>query len=262
MNRLIQIMLLDSYAYSNRWRHVHPVEKGLLSIVCLVAALASRSVVVPLVILLLMSGLILFGARIPLRFYLRLLTVPLVFLLVGTAMLAVSFSGGEISLGELPLLHLPVALSYAGIDQATMAMARSLGAVSALYFLALTTPMTEIVGLLRRLRVPELLLELMLLAYRHIFIFLENVRQIRLAQASRLGYSSVDSSWRSLAALGGNLLIRTLHRSRQLHRALLARGYDDELRYLEEQYSWSMWNLVWGGSVGLLILTLAFCLPG
>lgn len=255
-------MLLDSYAYNNRWRHIHPAEKGLLTSICLMAALASRSPAVPLAILLLMSSLILFGARIPLRVYLRLLTIPLAFLLIGASTLALSFSGGEIPLGELPLLHLPVALSYAGIDQATMALSRSLGAVSCLFLLALTTPMTEIVGLLRRLRVPELFLELMLLAYRNIFIFLENIRQIRLAQAARLGYTSVGNSWRSLAALGGNLLLRTLYRSKQLHLALLARGYDDELRYLEEQYTWSLRNLVCGGSIGLLALTLAFCLPG
>ena len=255
-------MLLDSYAYNNRWRHIHPAEKGLLVTVCLVAALVSRTPVVPLAILLLMSGLILFGARIPLRVYLRLLAFPLTFLLLGTSTLALSFSGGEIPLGDLPLLHLPLALSYTGIDQAIMALSRALGAVSCLYLLALTTPMTEIVGLLRRLGVPALFLELMLLAYRNIFIFLDNVRQIRLAQAARLGYSSVGNSWHSLAALGGNLLLRTMHRSRQLHLALQSRGYDDELRYLEEQYAWSPRNLVCGGSIGLLVLTLAFCLPG
>lgn len=255
-------MLLDSYAYSNQWRHFHPAEKGLLTLICLVAVLVSRSVTMPLVILALMSGLILFGAGIPLRAYLRLLSVPLAFLLIGTSTLAISFSGGEIPLGELPLLHLPLTLSHAGIDQAAMALSRSLGAVSCLYFLALTTPMTEIIGLLRKLRVPALLLELMLLAYRHIFIFLENVRQVRLAQAARLGYSSVGNGWRSLAAVGGNLLLRTFRRSRQLHQSLLARGYDDELRYLEEEHVWSLRNLVGGVSIGLLALTLAICLPG
>lgn len=254
-------MLLDSYAYNNRWRQIHPAEKGLLTLCCLIAALVSRSVIVPVGILALMSGLILIGAGIPLRVYLRLLSVPLVFLLIGTLTLSVSFSGGDIPLGEIPLLHLPLALSYAGIDQATMALSRSLGAVSALYFLALTTPMTEIIGLLRRLGVPALLLELMLLAYRHIFIFLENVRQTRLAQSARLGYSSIGNGWRSLAALGGTLLLKTFRRSRQLHLALLARGYDDELRYLEEAHVWSPRNLLCGGTICLLILTLAFCLP-
>lgn len=255
-------MLLDSYAYSNHWRHFHPAEKGLLTLVCLVAALASRSVIVPLVIMAIMSGLILFGAGIPLRVYLRLLSVPLVFLLIGTSTLAISFSGGEISLGELPLMHLPLALSHAGIAQATIALSRSLGAISCLYFLALTTPMTEITGQLRKLGVPVLLLELTLIAYRYIFILLENVRQVRLAQTARLGYSSVGNGWRSLAALGGSLLLRTFRRSRQLHQSLLARGYDDELKYLEEQYAWSPRNLVYGGSLGLLVLTLAFSLPG
>ena len=66
-------------------------------------------------------------------------------------------------------------------------LARALAAIAAVYFLVLTTPLTEIVGLLRRLRVPALLLELMVLAYRQIHVFSEVAGQMRSAQVSRLG---------------------------------------------------------------------------
>lgn len=255
-------MMLDSYAYSNRWRRVHPVEKGLLALLCLVATLVARSPVVPLAIFAVMSGLIVFGARIPAVAYLRLLVIPVGFLIFGAISLMVSFSGGEIPLARLPMVDLQIALSLTGIRQAETTLARSLGAVSCLYFLALTTPMTEIVGLLRRLGLPALFLELMILAYRHIFIFLKIAQEMTVAQSSRLGYSTTRNSFRSLAALGGNLFLRALRRSRQLHQALLARGYQDDLRYLEDQHAWSPRNLVGGTMFGAAFLSLSIFLPG
>lgn len=228
---------------------------------CLAAAVVSRSPVVPLLILTLMSGLVLMGARIPWQVWLRLLALPLVFLLTGAAAMVVSFTGADLVVGELPLLHIPVGLSRAGLAQAGQTLARSLGAVSCLGLLALTTPMTELIGLLRSLRVPMLFLELMTLAYRHLFLLLDALRQIRIAQTARLGYATHGNTWRALSDLGGNLLIRTFTRSRQLHLALLARGYDDEIRYLEESLPRSPGNLVVGTLVGLVFLGLALSLP-
>jgi len=252
---------LDNYAYQNRWCRLHPAEKALPALMCLAAALVSRSPVVPLLILTLMSGLVLMGARIPWHAWLRLLALPLAFLLAGAGAMAVSFTGADLLIGELPLLHLPIGLSSAGLAQAGQTLARSLGAISCLGFLALTTPMTELIGLLRSLRVPTLFLELMTLAYRHLFLLLDALRQIRTAQAARLGYATHGNAWRALSDLGGNLLLRTFTRSRQLHLALLARGYDDEIRYLEEDLPRSTGNLVVGTLVGLVFLCLALSLP-
>jgi cobalt/nickel transport system permease protein len=159
-------------------------------------------------------------------------------------------------------VNFQIALSLDGIRQTETTLARSLGTISCLYFLALTTPMTEIVGLLRRLRVPTLFLELMILAYRHIFIFLQITNEVTVAQSSRLGYSTTRNSFRSLSALGGNLFLRVLRRSRQLHQALLARGYQDDLRYLEEPHAWSPRNLVGGALLGAAFLSLSIFLPG
>ena len=250
-------MLLDVYAYGNRWRYLNPAEKGLLTGLALVAALMARSPLAAGVVFACMTALTIGGAGIPLLAYLRLLLFPAGFLLAGVASLVVSFGGGDIPLGTLPWVGLPVFLSKAGLVQAALVLARSLGAVSALYFLALTTPMTEIIGLLRRLRVPALLLELMVLAYRQIFVFLQIAREMRTAQASRLGYGTLGNGFRSLAALGANLYLRAHQRSMLLHRSLVCRGYENDLRWLERDYPRSTRNLLLAAALGGGLVVLA-----
>jgi len=254
-------MLLDSFAYANRWRYLHPAAKGLLSALALGAALAARSPLAASVCGLTMAIVTVAGAGIPLSRYLRLLLLPAGFLLVGVTGLALSLGGGELPLFTLPGTEVSVFFSQAGARQALLALCRSLAAVAALYFLVLTTPLTEIIGLLRRLRLPALLLELMVLAYRQIHVLLEVAGQIRVAQAARLGDAGLVSRWRSLSGLGAGLFLKAHRRSIQLHRALVCRGYDHDLRWLERDYPRSPRNLLLFAAAGGGLLALALLLP-
>jgi cobalt/nickel transport system permease protein len=250
-------MLLDRYAYSNRWRMVHPAVKGLLAGLGLVAALAAATPTVPLLVMAVMATATLFGARIPLAAYLKLLLVPAGFLLLGVVSLAVSLGGGDVPLVTLPVVGVSLALSHEGLGQAALVVARAFGAVTCLYLLALTTPLTEVVGLLRRLGVPRLLLELMVLAYRQIFTLLQLVREMTVAQQSRLGYATTGNSLRSLAALGANLYLRTHQRSRQLYRGLQSRGYEEELCWLERDCPLPAGQLLLAAAAGGVLVALA-----
>ena len=253
-------MRIDTYAYSNRWRQVHPGEKGLFTLFCLAAALLSKTPLVPLIIAAAIAVMTVMGAGIPWREYLRLVVLPVLFLLWSCLPLAVSFSGGELPVANIPALHLAISLSRQGMGQAELALARSLGAFLSLLFLALTTPMTEIMGLLRSLGTPRLLIELMTIAYRQIFIFLEITRQIRAAQEARLGYASTRLAMKSLAGLAGNILLRSLSRARQNHQGLLARGYGSELLFLSPRHSWSFRNLIGAATVGMALIALALAI--
>ena len=147
-----------------------------------------------------------------------------------------------------------------GEVKAELALARSLGASLTLLFLALTTPMTEIMGLLRSLGTPRLLIELMTISYRQIFIFLEITRQIRAAQEARLGYASTRLAMKSLAGLAGNILLGSLSRARHNHQALLARGYDSELLFLSPRHTRSLRNLIGAATVGVALIALALAI--
>lgn len=248
---------IDAYAYGNRWRQVHPGEKGLFTLLSLIAALLSRTPLIPFVIAAIMTVLTIRGAGIPWREYLRLTVIPVLLLLWSCLALAVSFSGRDLPVVNIPALHLTISLSRLGMVQAELALARSLGASLSLLFLALTTPMTEIMGLLRSLGAPGLLIELMTIAYRQIFVFLEIASQIRAAQEARLGYASARLAMKSLAGLAGNILIRSLCRARRNHQGLLARAYDSELLFLSPLHSWSLRNLIGAATAGAALITLA-----
>lgn len=255
-------MLIDRYAYANAWRLLHPAVKGLLAGLGLVAALAAATPLVPLLVMAVMAGVTLLGARIPVAAYLRLLLAPAGFLLAGAAGLAVSLGGGDSVSVSLPPLGVSLGLSHEGLRQAGLVLARALGAVSSLYLLALTTPLSEVLGLLRRLGVPKLLLELMVLAYRQIFVLLQIAREMTVSQQSRLGYATAGNSLRSLAALAANLFLRIHQRSRQLHRGLSARGYEEELRWLERDCPLPGGQLAMAAATGGALVALALLVRG
>lgn len=246
-------MLIDHLSHSNRWARVNPAEKGLFALGGLSAALLCRSPGPALLLTALMAALTVFAAGIRVRAYLRLLLLPAGFLLAGTLGLALTLADG----GDALVRFGPWALSRSGLAQAALVFSRSLAAVSSLYLLALTTPMTGILTLLRRCRVPMLLIELAVLAYRQLFVFFEVARQMRLAQASRLGYAGYRNSLRSLGLLGAHLFARAHQRSRLLHRSLLARGYDGELRWLEQEWPLSRGRLLLAGSGAIVLVFLA-----
>lgn len=253
-------MHIDTFAYSNRWRQVHPGEKAIFSLGCLTAALFSQSALIPSIIAVIMISITILGAGIPWQGYLRLAAFPAIFLFWSCLALAISFSGGELPLADFPALQLSISLNRKGVSQAELALVRSLAATLSLLFLALTTPMTEIMGLLRSLGTPKLFIELMTIAYRQIFIFLEIAGQIRAAQEARLGYTSTKAAMKSLAKMGANILLSTLTRARHNHQGLLARGYGDELLFLSPRQNWSIRNLLGAGIAGIVLIALALAI--
>jgi cobalt/nickel transport system permease protein len=122
--------------------------------------------------------------------------------------------------------------------------------------LALTTPLVDLIALLQRLRVPDLLIDLMTISLRSIFVLLATIERIYVAQDSRLGYRNAVRSFVSAANLGSRIFLETLRRTRQLGIALESRGYPGgalPLMPLPYRRSWIGWLLT-----GLVAVTLGF----
>ena len=110
----------------------------------------------------------------------------------------------------------------------------AMAAVSCLYFLSCSTPMTDILQVLKKLKCPKLLIELMLLIYRYIFVLLDCAHSISIAQKSRLGNISFRQSLRSFGQLVSALFIQAVRRSGRLYDAMESRCYDGDIRVLSE----------------------------
>lgn len=179
------------------------------------------------------------------------------FLLLSVLGILVSFSlsppvtSWRWQVGELWLSSSPAA-----VNTALHLVTRSLGAAAAMNFLALTTPLVDLVDLLRRLRCPLLLIDLMTLIYRFIFVLLESLNEMYTAQASRLGYVNFRRGIMSAGLLGSQLFIDAYRRSQRLQVALESRGYAGDLKVLPTSYQFDrrLWGLGMGMTASLLLV--------
>ena len=242
-------MLIEQSAYSNRWRCVSPAAKGLFATCGFVAIFAAKSPLTATFITGLLLAVTLIGAGITPTRYLRAAAPALFFLAMGSLSLAfaVDVDGGR------PLLH----MAPSGLSRLAEVGTRSLGALAALLFLVLTTPLVDLISLLRRLKIPELLLEIMVLCYRMLFVFSAAVHETWNAQSARLGYATARLTIRSLGGLAANLTLQVWQRAHALHLAAQARNNDGPLRFLEASFVNSARDCRIAGLAGAGLIALA-----
>ncbi|MFD1908553.1 CbiQ family ECF transporter T component [Paenibacillus rhizoplanae] len=88
-----------------------------------------------------------------------------------------------------------------------------------------TTPFSELLQVLRRLRMPQIVLELMLIMYRFLFLLSDAAHGLLLARRLRGGRRGYKAMLRETAAMAGALFGNTMHRYYGLSQGLLARGF-------------------------------------
>ncbi len=258
---------LDLYTYTNRLRLVSPQQKLLFAIATLLIAMITHPTTQLLISLWL--GVWTIGyARIPGKIYLRVLTIAGIFLLTSMPALILEIVSVEqitsVQIDQISGIELGkwyIFLSRNGLTQALQIGMRSLACTSCLLFVLFTIPFTDLLQVLRQWRIPSILTELLMLMYRFVFLFLDVVTELQLAQTARGGYRTRQRWMYSVGLLGSQLLVRSLQHYQQLSLALAARGFNGEFRVQSNNsyhYSrrYAMESLL--GCTGLIILDLRF----
>jgi len=218
---------IDRLAHNNRLARASAAEKMLFSMGMLVLAVTLPPWPGAAVVLVVVLVAILGVARVPVRAYLGLIAGPALFMAVSMVplLLTLNFSGpGLLHIGPAP----------GGPQLAFGVTLRALAGVNCLFFLILTTPVPQILGVMHRCHVPPVVTEISLLVYRYTWVFVSTVQSIRRAQEARLGYSNLGRSYRSLAMLAGALFGQALQRGRALEHGLDARNWQGEFRVLDD----------------------------
>lgn len=222
---------LDGYAHSNGFRNVNTYFKVLFAIITMLVSLVSTSPVVPFLIFLILTCVIIFGAKIPYKFYLKFLSVPFIFAFITFIFMAIFFGIGTHVL-ELGIFNLGVTSD--GFNLGLLVFARIMGGFSCLAFMALTTPMTEIFSVLEDIKIPQIVLEIAMLMYRYIFVFLDEAINMYHSQETRLGYSSIKKTYNSLGMLASNLFIITWIKGEQAYVAMESRCYNGSIKTIKK----------------------------
>lgn len=227
-------MIMDELCYHSKLRYENAGEKFAFAVITLCICVASRSIAVACIVLASTGILTVFKGGVPVSRYMRLLTVPLVFLFFSTAAIMFHIKQTPLDLFAFPVGNWYITTSRASFVYALQLILTALSAVSCLYFLSLTTPIPDLLEVMRKLHCPKLIIELMLLIYRFIFILLNTASAISISQSCRLGNKDYRTSIKSFGMLGSVLMMRAMLRSNQLYIAMETRCYDGTIRVLSE----------------------------
>lgn len=230
------MITIDRLCYNSKLRYVNAGEKFAFAVLTLAACVIGHSVPISCLILILTGILTVWKGGIPVSRYLRYLLVLLVFLLLSTLAIAVNVSAVPLDLFAVPVGKLYLTGSRASLFYALELLLTAMGSVSCLYFLSFSTPMPDILNVLRRLHCPRLVLELMLLIYRYIFVLFDIASAISTAQDSRLGNRNYKTSMKSFGAMISALFVRAMKKSGALYDAMESRCYDGTIRVLNETF--------------------------
>jgi cobalt/nickel transport system permease protein len=226
--------LLEDIAQKNGLREVNVYLKLAAGLGALILCLLSTGYIAPLFIAVVLTGAILILARVDCRTYAELFIVPLWFAILGVTGIILISGGPDIFWHWDILPSFSLSITRESVNQGVFVFCRVIGGMSAMFFIALTTPMTDIFIVFRQCRLPEVVIDLMMIIYRTIFILIDQVMQIYQAQVMRLGYSTYRESIHSFASLCGAAFIASWDAGEDLIRTMDARCYDGKFALLGE----------------------------
>ena len=231
-----------------RIARVHPKSKLLFGFCATVTPMLADYAAFSLIMIFIVGSLTLRSTGLRVSAYLKLLALPLGFLAMAVLplMLQAQAEGTSLIIGWSMFGRIIGITPEAFADGLGTAL-RSLAAVSGMYFILLTTPMSDLLWALKELRMPTLLIALMSLMYRYIFVFWSELRSMKTAQTSRLGYVTFERSVRSAGQLIASLFLRVYIKCDRVYDALESRGYSGDFQQLEKQYESGI-ALIWGAA--------------
>jgi cobalt/nickel transport system permease protein len=157
-------------------------------------------------------------------------------------------------------------VTQTGLERFISIALKSWISVQAAILLAASTPFPDLLGAMRAVRIPRLLVAIFGLMWRYLFVLADEALRLNRARAARSGVSDLPGlkpggslTWRArvTGGLTGSLFIQALERSDRIYMAMLSRGYDGEVRSVPlPELRTTHWLILIAGFTFLLVLLI------
>ncbi|RDY25377.1 cobalt ECF transporter T component CbiQ [Romboutsia weinsteinii] len=218
---------IDKYAYTNELRDMNPNIKVSIGAAILLLSMLISNIILSIGTVLLMSVIIVFIAKIDLKSYIKLLKIPITFILLSIIVTLINISKDpKLLIYSVNIGNLYIGVSDQSINTCIHIIGRSMSCLTCVYFIILTTPFNQLIFIFKKLHISDTVIELSMLIYRFIFIFMEEVADIRQSQELRFGYINLKTSYKSLGLLVNLLYKRMMIRYEEMCISLDVKLYD------------------------------------
>jgi cobalt/nickel transport system permease protein len=229
------LLNIDILAQKSKLNYLNPEYKIFIGICSLILCVSIKSFILMVVIGASMMFVTIYFGKLKLSAYFRLLSLPIVFLMLSGIAILIQISRTEIGIINIPFGHWYFSITRDSIGETGTVIIRSYCAITCLFMISLTTPIADIIGVLRKIKVPDIMIELMYLIYRYLMILIEVNAKMTIAANSRLGYKTFKSSYRSMFGIATNLLVLSFKRASISFDAMESRGYNGSIKFWQEK---------------------------
>jgi cobalt/nickel transport system permease protein len=219
----------------------------LISTIALIVAVSVTRDLEVLAVVYLLTLLFAYLSRIGIGFFVKrvwlfipvftgFIVLPMIFnvFFPGDSLVTLATLGQGASLGPFSLPE-TIAITRQGLMSAVVFTLRVATCVSATVLLFLTTPRDMLFKSLRSLKVPKIYVLTLDMCYRYIFLFMDMVGAFYMAKKSRTirGLPMLEEQkW--VGGRIGHTLIRSLDMGEKVHGAMVSRGFDGDVRIMED----------------------------
>ena len=229
LERFQELVYFEKYSNLNSPIHqVNPIVKFCIVILIIIINMSFTHIIPYFLLMLVIIGIMVLS-HVPLRYYfVRTLFFIIIFAAVIALPLLFFTPGQVVALWSIGTVN--IAITLEGVLSASSLVLRVWLSLMAVMTLTFTTPFANLIHAMKHMHIPRIFLILFSLTYRYIFLFIEELMRLLQAKDSRsfrsLGFRM---RFKILGQLFGTLLVRSIDKSEQVYRAMLARGYTGDL---------------------------------
>ena len=236
---------VDTAAYRSPMFRWSPIAKLFLVLSLLVLNIASSSIWMSVFSGIIGLSLFLYGSSLrPPSVMMKLFIYAQAFIIIAALLFAVVLPAENEIVMTITLFGLKINFTDAGVSFAILIYARATAALLLMFAFAVSTPVPHLSNALKKLKLPDVFVEMMVLIYRYTFLLMESAERMHLAAECRFGYSGYGKSMRTTSKLFVGVFMRSLDTAERGQVTLQCRNYRGEFKSLSEYDKVSKWPTV------------------
>lgn len=198
-------------------------------------------------------GILLLLSGVPIIHVLKrsLVIVPFVIMI---AIFIPFFREGELA-GSYNIWFWRVSVSYTGLQVLANTVIKAWLSILSLTLLVSTTKLIDLLKALEELRMPRIMVMTLSFMYRYLFIMADEVMRMKQARESRSFGGSRLRQARTIGNMIGTLFLRSYERGERVYGAMVARGFDGQVRSLN-RLSFGRDDAYFGAGFGLILISI------
>ncbi len=225
------ILVIDVLAHKSKLKPLSPVIKFITFFSLMVMCIFSQRIFYGFILFVFISFIIVFASGLDVKKYINLISLPMSFLMLSCLVLLFQFESSPVGVLNFRLFNWYLVMTKDTQIAASLVIARSMGALSCLYAISVSTPMSDLIEALHKLKCPNILINLMYLIYRYAFLVMDIYNKLKVATESRLGFSDFNDSMKSSGLIYTKLFMRSYANANVSFDAMESRCFDTQIRF-------------------------------